>query len=120
MIDNMEEENWHIDIESIQDHNDPYWTRNLRGFLGMTDQIMRLCGDDEGIFKEQIANFMWKVVQANLNATTDARDENEMEHCGTFPKFKGETGISHLIADAYPRSSPSIDAFNSSRQHDEE
>ena len=86
----------------------------------MTDQIMRLFGDDEEIFKEQIANFMWKVLQANLNATTDPRHENEIEHCGTFPKWKGDPSISHLIADAYPRSGPHVDAFNASRQHDEE
>jgi len=111
-----DEENWDIDINLIQDHNDPYWTKNLLGMLGMIDQIMRFVGHDEEEFRKQIADFMWKVVQENLNATTDPRHENEMEHCGTFPKFKGETGISHLIADAYPRSTPTIDAFNASRQ----
>tara|TARA_R100001015_G_C4445297_1_gene37395 strand:- start:89 stop:427 length:339 start_codon:yes stop_codon:yes gene_type:complete len=100
-----------IDIEQIQDHNDPYWTRNLRGMLGMTDQIMRLYGDDEATFKLYIANFMWKVVQANLDDTTEPRHENEVEHCGTFIKFKGEPGISHMIADAYPREGPHVDEF---------
>ncbi len=115
----VETEEWNIDIEGIQDHEDPYWTRNLRGMLGMTDQIMRLYGKNEERFKERIADFMWKVLQANLNATTDPRHENEIEHCGTFPKFKGDPSISHLIADAYPRGGPHVDAFNA-RQSDEE
>ncbi len=93
-----------------------HWTKNLKGFLTMTDGIMRMYGDDEKIFKEHIATFMWDVVQANLSATTDARDENEVEHCGTTLKFKGEPGISHLIADAYPRRTLYVDAFNSERQ----
>lgn len=107
------------ELEDIYDVKDHHWTKNLKGFLTMTDGIMRLFGDDEKIFKEHIATFMWDVVQANLNATTDARDENEIEHCGTFLKQKGEAGISHLIADAYPRGGPHVDAFNA-RQSDEE
>jgi len=120
MTEEEKMEEWNLDIESIQDHEDPYWTRDLRGMLGMTDQIMRLYGMDEGVFKERISEFMWRVVQANLDATTDPRHENEMEHCGTFPKWKGEPGISHLIADAYPRGGPHVDAFNQSRLSDEQ
>ena len=120
MTEEEKMEEWNIDIEAIQDHEDPYWTRDLRGMLGMTDQIMRLYGMDEVAFKERISEFMWRVVQANLDATTDPRHENEMEHCGTFPKFKGEPGISHLIADAYPRGGPHVDAFNQSRLSDEQ
>ena len=108
------------ELEDIYDAENHYWTKNLKGFLTMTDGIMRLFGDDEEIFKEHIATFMWDVVRANLNATTHARDESEIEHCGTFLKQKGEAGISHLIADAYPRGGPHVDAFNSSRQSDEE
>ena len=115
----VETEEWNIDIGQIQDHEDPYWTRNLRGMLGMLDQIMRLDGRNEELFKRNVADFMWRVLQANLNATTDPRHENEMEHCGTFLKQKGEAGISHLIADAYPRGGPHVDAFNA-RQSDEE
>ena len=115
----VETEEWNINIEQIQDHEDPYWTRNLRGMLGMLDQIMRLDGRNEELFKRNVADFMWRVLQANLNATTDPRHENEMEHCGTFPKFKGDPSISHLIADAYPRGGPHVDAFNA-RQSDEE
>ena len=43
------------------------------------------------------------VVQHNLSADTKARHENEFERCGTFPKWPGDPGISHLIAEAYPR-----------------
>ena len=92
-----------IDIEDIQDHEDPYWTQNLRGMLGMTDQIMRLYGDDEETFKQRIAEFMWRVVQKNLPLDTKARHEDEFERVGTFPKWAGKPGISHLIAEAYPR-----------------
>ena len=109
-----------IDIGQIQDHEDPYWTKNLRGMLGMLDQIMRLDGRNEELFKRNVADFMWKVLQANLDATTGPRHEKEFEHCGTFPKFKGDPSISHLIADAYPRRSPTIDAINASLQFDEE
>ena len=116
----VETEEWNIDIGQIQDHEDPYWTRNLRGMLGMLDQIMRLDGRNEELFKRNVADFMWRVLQTNLNATTDPRHENEMEHCGTFPKFKGDPSISHLIADAYPRGGPHVDGFNASRQSGEE
>ena len=92
-----------INIEDIQDHDDPYWTQNLRGMLGMIDQIMRLYGSDEERFKARIAEFMWQVVQSNLPLDTKARHEDEFERCGTFPKWKGDPGISHLIAEAYPR-----------------
>ena len=108
-----------IDIEQIQNHEDPYWTTNLRGMLGMTDQIMRLYGNDEERFKERIAEFMWKVVQRNLSADTKPRSDDEIEHCGTFIKFPGEPGISHMIADAYPRGGSWVDAFNQARQSDQ-
>ena len=116
----VETEEWNIDIQQIQDHEDPYWTRNLRGMLGMLDQIMRLDGRNEELFKRNVADFMWRVLQANLDATTDPRHEKEFEHCGTFPKSKGDPSISHLIADVYPRRSPTIDAINASLQSDEE
>ncbi len=69
----------------------------------MTDQIMRLYGDDEETFKQRIAEFMWRVVQKNLPLDTKARHEDEFERVGTFPKLAGKPGISHLIAEAYPR-----------------
>lgn len=100
-----------IRIEDIQDSGNVRYTQSLRGMLGMIDQIMRSRGHDEELFKREIADFMWKVVQANLNDTTEPRHENEVEHCGTFPKFKGEPGISHLIADAYPRGGSHVEAF---------
>lgn len=100
-----------IRVKDIQDSGSERFTRTLRGMLGMIDQIMRCDGRDEELFKREIADFMWKVVQANLNDTTEPRHENEMEHCGTYPKFKGEPGISHLIADAYPREGSWVDAF---------
>lgn len=108
-----------IDIEQIQDHDDFYWTKNLRGFLGMTDQIMRLYGLDEERFKERIAEFMWKVVQDNLQEDTKPRHDDEIEHCGTFVKVPGEPGISHMVADAYPRGGSWVDAFNQARQSDQ-
>jgi hypothetical protein len=111
--------NMPIDIEQIQDHNSLYWTKDLRGFLGMTDQIMRLYGLDEERFKKRIAEFMWKVVQDNLSEDTKPRSEEEIEHCGTFPKDSGEPGISHMIADAYPREGSWVDAFNQERQSDQ-
>ena len=92
-----------IDIESIQDKNDPYFTQNLRGMLGMLDQIIRFYGDNEEKLKQMAGDFIWLVVQANLPYDTKARHEDEFERCGTFPKYKGEPGISHLIAEAYPR-----------------
>ena len=100
-----------IRIEDIQDSGSERFTRTLKGMLDMTDFIMRSRGHDEELFKGEIADFMWKVVQANLNDTTEPRHENEVEHCGTFPKFKGEPGISHLIADAYPRGGSHVEAF---------
>ena len=100
-----------IKIEDIQNKGNIRYTKSLRGMLGMIDQIMRCDGHDEELFKKEIADFMWKVVQANLNDTTEPRHENEVEHCGTFPKFKGEPGISHLIADDYPREGSWVDAF---------
>ena len=107
---NKEEKNM-IKIEQIQSKENTRYTRTLRGMLGMIDQIMRCDGHDEELFKREIADFMWMVTQANLNDTTEPRHENEVEHCGTFPKFKGEPGISHLIADAYPREGSWVDAF---------
>lgn len=109
-----------ISIWSIQDHSDPYWTQNLRGMLGMIDQIMRFDGRDEEQFKRRIADFMWRVVQANLNADTKPRHEDEYEHCGTFPKYRGEPGISHLIADAYPRTIAAVEFFNERRKQSRE
>jgi hypothetical protein len=108
-----------IDIEDIQNHNDLYWTKNLKGMLSMTDQIMRLYGHDEKQFKERMADFMWKVVQDNLNEDTKPRHDGEVEHCGTFPKDKGSPSISHLIADAYPREGSWVDAFNREHQSDQ-
>ena len=98
------------ELEDIYDAENHYWTKNLKGFLTMTDGIMRLFGDDEEIFKEHIATFMWDVVRANLNATTHARDESEIEHCGTFLKQKGESGMSPLRADEDPRGGTHGDA----------
>ena len=100
-----------IRVKDIQDNGNERFTRTLRGMLDMIDQIMRCDGRDEELFKREIADFMWKVVQANLNDTTEPRHENEVEHCGTFPKYKGEPGISHLIADAYPRGGSHVEAF---------
>jgi|TARA_E500000318_G_scaffold91254_1_gene89415 hypothetical protein len=113
-------ENTRINVWSLQDHEDPYWTRNLRGMLGMIDQIMRFEGDDEERFKRRIADFMWRVVQANLDADTKPRHEDEYEHCGTFPKQRGEPGISHLVADAYPRSIAAVEMFKEMRQQEKE
>ena len=109
-------EDTRISVWSLQDHDDPYWTKNLRGMLGMIDQIMRFDGDDEERFKRRIADFMWRVVQANLDADTKPR----YEHCGTFPKQRGEPGISHLIADAYPRSIAAVEWFNEMRRREKE
>jgi|GEM_PF-6820623 hypothetical protein len=95
-----------IDVEDIQDHDDLYWTCNLRGMLGMMDQIMRFYGNDEELFRSRIADFMWNVVQKNLDQDTEARHEDEFERCGTFPKYPGEPGISHLIAEYMPRHHP--------------
>ena len=102
-------------LEDIFDVENPYWTRNLEGFLGATDAIMRIFGDDEEAFKERIAEYMWMVVQRNLNQDTKPRHENEVEHCGTFPKDKGKPGISHLIADAYPREGSWVKRLQSSQ-----
>jgi len=98
-------------LEDIFDVENPHWTNNLEGFLGATDAVMRIFGDDEEVFKERIAEYMWLVVQRNLNKDTKPRHENEVEHCGTFPKDKGKPGISHLIADAYPREGSWVTAF---------
>lgn len=92
-----------INVWEIQDQHDLYWTHSLRGMLGMIDQIMRFDGRDEEKFKERIAEFMWKVVQANLHFSSSPRHEDECERCGTVWKFRGEPGISHLVSEAYPR-----------------
>ena len=95
-----------IDVEDIQDKDDPYWYCTLDGLLGMTDQIIRFYGDNETLFKEMIGDFMWEVVVRNLSADTDARHDGEYERCGGFLKFAGEPGISHLIAEYKPRYNP--------------
>ena len=95
--------NMGIRVEDIQDHNAPYWYDNLLGMLKMVDQIIRIYGDDEESFRKRIGDYMWELVVRNLDADTKPRHEGEEERCGTFPKFKGEPGISHLIAEAYPR-----------------
>ncbi len=95
-----------IRVEDIQDHSAPYWYDNLLGMLKMVDQIIRIYGDDEESFRKRIGDYMWELVVRNLDADTKARHEGEEERCGTFPKFKGEPGISHLIAEAYPRENP--------------
>ena len=118
---NKEKKNM-IKLGQIQNRNGGRYTKTLKGMLDIIDQIMRIEGHNEEVFKEQIADFMWAVVQKNLNEDTKPRHENEVEHCGTFPKWKGEPGISHLIADAYPRGGPHVDAFKaySSRQSSQE
>ena len=97
-----------IDVEDIQDKDDSYWNCTLDGLLGMTDQIIRFYGDNETLFKEMIGDFMWEVVVRNLSADTDARHDGEYERCGGFPKFAGEPGISHLIAEYKPRHNPLV------------
>ena len=108
-----------IDIESIQDKNDPYFTQNLRGMLGMLDQIIRFYGDDEEKLKQMAGDFIRLVVQANLPYDTKARHEDEFERCGTFPKYKGDPGISHLIAEAYPRVTFQTKVMVGEQSHDE-
>ena len=71
--------------------------------LGMLDQIIRFYGHDEEKLKEKAGEFIWKLTQFNLPYTTHEKGKPEV--CGTFPKDKGWPGISHLIAQAYPRES---------------
>jgi len=92
---NKEKKNM-IKLGQIQNRNGGRYTKTLKGMLDMIDQIMRIEGHNEEVFKEQIADFMWAVVRHNLSADTKPRHENEVEHCGTFPKYPGEPGISHL------------------------
>jgi hypothetical protein len=105
-----------IDIEDIQNNDDPYWYNNLKGMLGMLDQIIRLYGNDEEKLKEMAGNFIWKLTQFNLPFDTEARHENEFERCGTFPKWAGKPSISHLIAEAYPRETSQTRLWDKQRQ----
>ncbi|MBA45073.1 MAG: hypothetical protein CMB31_00605 [Euryarchaeota archaeon] len=96
----IDPDNIQIDPDEIQGES-PYWYNNLRGMLGMLDQIIRFYGNDEEVLKEKAGNFIWKLTQFNLPFTTHEKGKPEV--CGTFVKDSGEPGISHLVAQAYPR-----------------
>ena len=53
-----------IDIEDIQNNDDPYWYNNLKGMLGMLDQIIRLYGNDEEKLKEYM---QWDSIEIEVN-----------------------------------------------------
>ena len=108
-----------IDPEKIQRDFDPIWYNNLRGMLGMLDQIIRFYGDREEVLKEMAGNFIWELTKFNLPYDTEARHEDEFERCGTFPKFKGEPGISHLIAEYMPRHHPGEAYWRAERESSE-
>ena len=71
------------------------WCTNLLGLLTMLDQLIRLYGDDEEALKDVVGKFIWSVTQANLSYETKA----DWSDVGTFVKFAGEPGISHLVAE---------------------
>jgi len=71
------------------------WCTNLLGLLTMLDQLIRLYGDDEELLKRMAGDFMWRVTQANLSYET----QPDWSDVGTFVKFAGEPGISHLVAE---------------------
>ena len=89
-----------MNVEDVQGDS-PYRYSDLRSMLGMLDQIIRFYGHDEEKLKEKAGEFIWKLTQFNLPYTTHEKGKPEV--CGTFPKDKGWPGISHLIAQAYPR-----------------
>lgn len=71
------------------------WCTNLLGLLTMLDQLIRFYGDDEQELKRMTGDFMWRVTQANLAYET----QPDWSDVGTFVKFAGEPGISHLVAE---------------------
>ena len=93
-----------VDPDDIQNQDDEYWYDNLRGMLSMLAQIIRFYGHDEDLLKEKVGEFVWKLTEFNLPKRT--HEDGKPEKCGTFPKFKGEPSISHLIAEAFPRELP--------------
>jgi len=71
------------------------WCTNLLGVLTMLDELIRLYGDDEEALKRVVGKFIWRVTQANLSYET----QPDWSDVGTFYKFAGEPGISHLVAE---------------------
>ena len=61
------------------------------------DEVMRVYGLNEEKFKYQVGRLMWEVVQQNLPINTIDKDSPTHMHVGTFPKWSGEPGISHLL-----------------------
>ena len=96
-----------MNVEDVQGDNPLYYS-DLKIMLGMLDQIIRFYGHDEKKLKEKAGEFIWKLTQFNLPYTTHEKGKPEV--CGTFPKDKGWPGISHLIAQAYPREFPTLDS----------
>ena len=89
-----------MNVEDVQGDNPLYYS-DLKIMLGMLDQIIRFYGHDEDVLKEKAGEFIWKLTQFNLPYTTHEKGKPQV--CGTFPKEMGWPGISHLIAQAYPR-----------------
>jgi len=71
------------------------WCTNLLGLLTMLDQLIRFYGDNEEELKHAVGEFIWRVTQANLSYET----QPDWSDVGTFFKFAGEPGISHLVAE---------------------
>jgi|TARA_R100001463_G_scaffold133595_1_gene195145 predicted metalloprotease with PDZ domain len=84
-----------IDYDTVAGTNDISWYNNLYGVLLMLDETIRISGRDEKSLKHFVGEFIWKVVQANLDYAT----KEDWSDVGTQVKFAGEPGISHLVAE---------------------
>ena len=71
------------------------WCTSRLGLLTMLDQVIRLYGDDEEALTRVVGKFIWRGTQANLSHET----QPDWSDVGTFVKFAGEPGISHLVAE---------------------
>jgi hypothetical protein len=84
-----------IDYDIVAGRNNDGWYNNLHGMLRMLDEIIRISGHDEKALKHFVGEFIWEVVQRNLDYST----KEDWSDVGTQVKFAGEPGISHLVAE---------------------
>ena len=84
-----------IDYDIVAGRNNDGWYNNLHGMLRMLDEIIRISGHDEKALKHWVGEFIWEVVQRNL----DYKTKEDWSDVGTQVKQAGEPGISHLVAE---------------------
>ena len=84
-----------IDYDLVAGTNDDMWYNNLHGVLKMLDEIIRISGHEEKALKHWVGEFIWEVVQRNLDYET----KKDWSDVGTMTKFAGEPSITHLVAE---------------------